>query len=91
MNKLKSPNEAKSTPWWRERVMWLVVGGPSAVVLASFATLALALIYPDPVVDDHQRPAADKAGEPGAGAVPAVDPAHLPALKARNHAATGGR
>ena len=38
-------------PWWRVRVMWLVVGGPLAVVLAAFATLGIALMHPDPVLE----------------------------------------
>lgn len=59
-------------PWWREPMVWMVIGGPAAVVVASFVTLGLALKYPDPVLDD-------KAGQ------------QVPALKARNHAATGGR
>jgi hypothetical protein len=71
MNPIKSETRADgSRPWWRERTMWLVVGGPSAVVLACMVTLALALLNPDPVLDTS---------------------AEAPALKARNHAATGGR
>ena len=58
-------------PWWRVRMVWLVIGGPLAVVVASFLTLALAIKHPDPVL----------AGEPRA------DEAHTPALAARNHAA----
>ena len=38
------------SPWWRHRMMWLVIGGPAAVVVASFATLAIAIAYPDPVL-----------------------------------------
>lgn len=35
-------------PWWRLPIVWLVIGGPAAVVVAGFATLALALRHPDP-------------------------------------------
>jgi hypothetical protein len=28
-------------PWWRVKVMWLVIGGPLAVVVASIATLLI--------------------------------------------------
>jgi hypothetical protein len=72
MSQIKSETHADEVrlPWWRERTMWLVVGGPSAVVLACMATLALALLNPDPVLDTA---------------------AEAPALKARNHAATGGQ
>jgi hypothetical protein len=55
-------------PWWQVRMMWLVVGGPLLVVVASLSTAVLAVRGADPVV---YRDAA------------------VPALKARNHAATG--
>lgn len=63
-------------PWWREPTMWLVVGGPSLVVIASFVTLGLALYYPDPVLDQKTDGQATT---------------QVPAMKARNHAATGVR
>jgi hypothetical protein len=75
-----TPSPTKATAerkraWWREPVMWLVVGGPSVVVVASFATLGLALHYPDPVLQEQQTAAK----------------AMQPAKEARNHAATGGK
>ena len=36
--------------WWRLPIVWLVIGGPLAVVIASFVTLALAVLNPDPVI-----------------------------------------
>jgi hypothetical protein len=58
-------------------MMWLVVGAPAVAVIACAATIVLALRHPDPVLDAKQRTA---------------EPAHrLPAMAARNHAATGGR
>jgi hypothetical protein len=51
--------------------MWLVVGGPLTVVAAGFATLAIALAHPDPVLT---------------GSAPASE-AERPAVEARNHAA----
>lgn len=78
-----SEQEAGSTsnrPWWREYMVWLVIGGPSVVVVASFVTLALAITHPDPVIE--VVPAQASAGS---------DTALTPAMKARNHAATGGR
>jgi uncharacterized protein len=75
-------------PWWRYPMVWLVIGGPAIVVVASFVTLALALSHPDPAL----RPAAVAAHAPAEDASPAKnDAALLPALQARNHAATGGR
>lgn len=46
-----------SLPWWRHGMVWLVIGGPAVVVIASFATLALALAYPDPVLHTVEAPA----------------------------------
>lgn len=70
--------------WWRERMMWLVVGGPATVVLASFVTLGMAIRHPDPVIETQQRVSADSAADgPQAAAL-------APAIAARNHAATGG-
>ncbi len=66
---------AESTPWWRIRMLWLVIGGPLAVVIASFATLALALRYPDPVLTPQAT----------------ASTAETPAVQARNHAATPQR
>jgi hypothetical protein len=65
----------ETTPWWRVRMLWLVIGGPLAVVIASFATLGLALRYPDPVLAPQETASA----------------AETPAVQARNHAATPQR
>jgi hypothetical protein len=72
--------------WWREPMMWLVLGGPLLVVAASFVTLVLALKHPDPVL-------VMDTGADGRSEAPAQarDAALVPALQARNHAATGGR
>ncbi|MCZ8074414.1 MAG: hypothetical protein CFE41_16220 [Burkholderiales bacterium PBB2] len=75
---LKPENDA--SPWWRTPMMWLVVGGPLLVVVASFITLSLAIGHPDPVLED--KVVANKAS--GAKAL-------IPAREARNHAATGGQ
>lgn len=45
------------TPWWRHGMVWLVISGPAAVVIAGFATLFIALAYPDPVLPTHAAPA----------------------------------
>jgi len=73
--------------WWRERMMWLVVGGPAAVVVASFVTLYLAITRPDPVIETNTHLSADSAADGEQGT---AHPGMQPALKARNHAATGG-
>lgn len=79
-----------SGPWWRHPMMWLALGGPAIVVVASIVTLTLAVTHPDPVIehrgsDGTVRQAAEDAGDDNATA------AHEPAMKARNHAATGGQ
>lgn len=72
-------------PWWRFGHMWLVVGGPFTVVIASFITLYLAISVPDPVVDvDYYRK--------GIEINKSLDAKHdglVPAMQGRNHAATG--
>jgi uncharacterized protein len=60
-------------PWWRERMMWLVVGGPLAVVVAAVVTAAIAVHGADVVI------------APGHGRAASPD---TPAVQARNHAAT---
>jgi uncharacterized protein len=56
----------ENTPWYRHGMVWLVIGGPAAVVVAGFATLAIAVLNPDPVLRTVE----------------------MPAVQARNHAAT---
>jgi len=75
MNALSSSPTGPVSPWWRHGMVWLVFGGPAVVVLASVATLLIALTHPDPVLP--ARTAAEDAAA-----------AQQPALQARNHAAT---
>ncbi len=60
-------------------MMWLVVGGPALVVVASFITLSLAIRHPDPVLDTSRAQSADGDVQPDQW---------TPAVRARNHAAT---
>lgn len=84
-----STSIATVKPAWREPMVWLVVGGPASVVVASFFTLALAIKHPDPPLDLHagSSQAADDA-EPADVRAKSGD--IVPAMLARNHAATGG-
>ncbi len=71
-------------PWWKLWYMWMVVGGPLVVVIASFITLYLAISRPDPVVDDYYRK--------GIEINKTLDEERdrlAPAMQARNNAATG--
>lgn len=81
-NKSEIAQESKQG-WWKFPMMWLVVGGPAVVVVASMLTLTLAIHYPDPVLEHH-----DQAS--GATIQKHASPM-MPAMTARNHAATSGK
>lgn len=38
-------------PWWRLPIVWMVIGGPAAVVVASLFTAGIAIKHVDPVID----------------------------------------
>jgi hypothetical protein len=63
-------------PWWRVPIVWLVVGGPALVVVASFVTLFLAVRGGDTPL----RVPADVQAD-----------TMTPAKQARNHATTAPR
>ena len=80
---------ASTTPWWRVKAMWLVVGGPLAVVIASMVTITLAIKNPDPVLDKRAPNQALKPAEDIGDAARAEALVKLqPAQQARNHAAS---
>jgi len=65
-------------PWWRVPTAWLAFGGPALVVVASIATLVIAVRGGD--VPLKQLPEGASLAQ------------HLtPATQARNHAAAPGR
>ena len=68
-------DDPPTTVWWRLPIVWMVIAGPAAVVVASFATLGLAITHPDPVLT---VPVAKSSAD-------------LPAVQGRNHAATPSR
>jgi len=74
---MMSDPEQKPPSLWRVPALWLVIGGPALVVLASFVTLAIA-------VHDADPPVRDGADTAGAAAM-------TPAVQARNHVAAPGR
>ena len=59
--------------WWREPMMWLVVGGPLVVVFAGLTTVWIAVKSADEVLPQQQ--------------VRALSAQELPAMQGRNHAA----
>jgi hypothetical protein len=79
----------QARPWWREPMVWFVLAGPIAVVIASSVSAAVAWQGVDPVI--AQTPAgplraADDVSETS-------DPKHplAPAQRARNFAAVPRR
>ena len=71
-------NTPDDKPWWRYRMVWLVVGGPAIVVLASLGTAVVAYRGADVVLTEISS----------ARDVPVRPTSTTPAEKARNHAAT---
>ena len=71
-------------PWWKYGYVWLIVGGPLVVIIASFITLYYAIKTPDPVIENYYVKGMEinKTLEAQEGAL-------APAMKARNHAQTG--
>jgi len=71
----KTPaSPAVAPPWWRVGMVWLVLGGPLTVVVAALVTAAIAVHGAEEVLTTPQLGTADAQ--------------HLPAVQARNHAAT---
>ena len=58
-------------PWWRVPTVWLVAGGPALVVVASLATLVIAVRGGDTPLRETAAPQAQTM---------------TPATQARNHA-----
>ncbi len=72
-----TPLKATPTrPWWRYGMVWLVIAGPAAVVVAATATAWIAVRHADPVIFEAPVPGNEH------------DASNAPALKVRNHAAT---
>lgn len=65
----KSENQP---PWYRLPIVWMVIGGPAIVVVASLFTVGIAVKHVDPVIDVTKAPS---------------QPGLAPAVQARNHAA----
>jgi hypothetical protein len=82
MSTLPSPTAAApiERPWWRYGMVWLVIGGPLVVVVASIVTAVIAVRGADPVITES----------PDTGRAGSAD-ARTPAVQARNHSATAGR
>ena len=80
--KTTTQNDKPVDAWWRHPLMWMVIGGPAAVVVASFVTFWLAWRSPDALVsEDYYREGVEINKTLAAKKM-------LPALAGRNHAAT---
>lgn len=73
-------NAHSKKAWWRYPMLWLVVGGPAVVVVASLLTAVIAVRGADPVLS-RDDPASVSDPKVGADSL-------TPAMQARNHAAT---
>ncbi len=83
---------ADKKKWWQYGYVWMIIGGPAIVVVASFITAYLAITRPDPAIDDYYRKGIEinKTIDAQNKAKLEVDnSAMVPALTARNHAQTG--
>ena len=71
-------------PWWKFGYVWMVIGGPLVVIVASFITLYFAIQTPDPVIENYYV-----KGLEINKTLEAQEKGLAPAMKARNHAQTG--
>jgi hypothetical protein len=71
--------------WWQSPWVWLVLAGPISVIVACIATLFFILQQPDGLVAEDYYQQGLKLSQKKASSA-----AEQPAMKARNHAATGG-
>jgi len=67
-------------PWWRFPIVWFVLAGPALVVVAGFATMAIAYRHADVVLEETATRTTASGND--------RDRSTAPALQARNHAAT---
>lgn len=86
---LNTPVAQAPIAWWKVPQMWLVVGGPLVVVVASIITAVIAIKGADPVLnkEDYERElkaVQSLQGQARVDAMIKLQPAH----QARNHAAS---
>ncbi|MGI9153261.1 MAG: nitrogen fixation protein FixH [Rubrivivax sp.] len=67
-----SPSAAPASPWWRVGMVWLVLAGPAAVVVAGIVTAVIAVRGAEPVLTSQES----------------TKFSDRPAVQGRNHAAT---
>lgn len=75
--KAQTPAQSDKRPWWREPMVWLVIGGPAVVVVAGISTAVIAIRGADPVLDTRQPTAVQSrnhAATPGGAPVAPAKP-----------------
>lgn len=72
---------AEQPAWWRHGMVWLVIGGPLVVVIASLTTAVIAYKGADEVLVET----------PSARHMVTTPTGETPAMQARNHAATAAK
>ncbi|NOT16279.1 MAG: hypothetical protein HOP21_12075 [Methylotenera sp.] len=83
MTKTETVNQKQK--WWQSGYAWLVFGGPAIVVMASLTTVYIAINGQDPVLAHEENSGQSNAISLSVAQKNALEPA----IKARNHAATG--
>jgi hypothetical protein len=79
-----TPTSPETTPWWRNGYVWLILSGPAVVVVAAIITAVIAIRGQDPVIsEDYYRQGLDINKT-----LAEQRRQMMPALNARNHAAT---
>ena len=81
MSDIDSRHPRAAAPWWRFGMVWFALAGPALVVVACFATMAIAFAHADRAI-----PEVPKATTDAGRAAPTA-----PALQARHPAATPQR
>lgn len=94
MKATSKPTQTKdSKPWWHYGHAWLVFGGPAAVVIASLITVYIAVSTRDAIVDENYYQTGININDQLEAKQSSASKEELnalePAVKARNHAATG--
>jgi hypothetical protein len=77
-----------SKPWWKFGYVWLVIAGPAVVVVASIATVCIALAYPEILVAEDYYRQGIEINKTLAQAQRDRSKALMPAMQGRNHVAT---
>ncbi len=77
--------KSQGKAWYHEPMMWMVLGGPLVVVVASVITYWLAVRQADPVLE---RDPVSEAQRVGKELTPEQRESLAPAIKARNHVAS---